>query len=102
MLTIFPMENTSLLDLPSSAPGKFIFELGIHYFNMSQVGNIIQGKQNNGQHVKDKNGGPVKEKQPVDITFHSWTFCSTSRSTCCDLPQIHPLHTTAGSTGQPG
>ncbi len=96
------MENTSLLDLPSSAPGKFIFELGIHYFDMSQVENIIQGKQNNGQPVKDKNGGPVKEKQPVDITFHSWTFCSTSGSTCCDLPQIHPLHTTAGSTGQPG
>ncbi len=82
-LTSFPMENTSLLDLSSGAPGKFtLLKQGIHYFTSWK---IIQGKQNNGQPVKDKNGGPAKEKQPVDITFHSWTFCSTSWSTCVEM-----------------
>lgn len=49
MLTSFQMENTSLLDLPSSAPGKF--PLLSYEFIISQVGNIIHGKQNNEQPV---------------------------------------------------
>lgn len=50
---------------------------------------VTSWKYNTGQTkqwttCKRKNGGPVKEKQPVDITFHSWTFCSTSGSTCVE------------------
>lgn len=35
----------------------------------------------------------------LDILLH---FRVDLRRNCCDLPQIHLLHTTAGSTGQPG
>lgn len=83
MLTSFPMENTSLTCLQVYL-GNSHFWVGDSFFRHVTSRKYKQRKHN-GQPVKDKNGGPVKEKQPVDIKFNSWTFCSTSESTCIEI-----------------